>query len=99
LRCPENEEARRRDAGRELSTELQEAARREGATSLALVQSSMRSNRTPGITRREAFKAAFNLADGIRALSGRVHAVVMLERILSAAPNAISFLAPCNSRR
>ena len=31
---------------------------------------------TPGITRREESAQAFNLADDIRALSGRVHAVV-----------------------
>jgi len=31
---------------------------------------------TPGITRRETLRETFYLADGIRALSGRVHAVV-----------------------
>jgi len=32
----------------------------------------------PGITRRETTPEIFNLADGILAISGRVHAVVML---------------------
>jgi hypothetical protein len=35
---------------------------------------------------------AFKLTDDIRALRGRVHALVMLQRIRSAAPNATSFL-------
>jgi hypothetical protein len=37
LSCPEDEEARRRNAGREPATEMNEAARRAGTTSLALI--------------------------------------------------------------
>jgi hypothetical protein len=37
-------------------------------------------------------KQARRLADDIDAIRGRVHAVVMLQRILSAAPNASAFL-------
>jgi hypothetical protein len=47
---------------------------------------------TPGITRRASTKQARRLADESCAIRGRVHAVVMLQRILSAAPNATAFL-------
>jgi hypothetical protein len=64
-------------------TELRAAARRSLATSLAFVSKhSTRSSRTPGITRPHTTAQASNLADDIHANSGRVHAVVMLQRIL-----------------
>jgi len=46
---------------------------------------------TPGITRRETLTEAFYLADGIRALSGRVHAIV---RFRAPSPRRLS--SDCN---